>query len=227
MKVKSFGCSFTYGSDLEDCLYPMRASKLVWPALLAEHFDLDYECHAQPGIGNLRIMNSVIEHSYYNDPAVFIINWTWLDRFDYINPVDEIFTTLRPNENNLENQLYYRHFYNQFHTMLTSASYIVSTIKILESKGITFLMTAQDTILTEPVDQTWQDPRAITALQKTLKPYINWFDDMSFLEWSRKNGFPESDTWHPLEQAHRAAANLMIKVFDIQKTGDLARQAHV
>jgi hypothetical protein len=59
-------------------------------------------------------------------------------------------------------------------------------------------------------------------LQKTLKPYVNWFDNMSFLEWSRQRGYPESSAWHPLEQAHAAAANYMITVFDKQKTSDPA-----
>jgi len=226
MKIKSFGCSFTYGSDLSDCNVD-HASVLTWPALLASNYNFEYECWARPGIGNLQIMHSVLEQALLNDPAIFIINWTWLDRFDYLHPVDESFLTLRPDGKQLEHQLYYKHFYNQFHSMLTNAAYVVSTISILKSRNIKFLMTAMDSILTEPVDPDWQDPNAIRMLQKTLKPYVNWFDNMSFLEWSRRHGYPESDKWHPLEQAHAAAANYMITVFDKQKTNDPTQQVHV
>jgi hypothetical protein len=56
MKLKSFGCSFTYGSDLHDCDIPQwGASRQTWPALLAKNHNLEYECHAHPGIGNLQI----------------------------------------------------------------------------------------------------------------------------------------------------------------------------
>jgi len=104
--------------------------------------------------------------------------------------------------------------------MLTNAAYIVSVIKILETKKIKFLMTAQDLILIEPVDANWHDPHAIRMLQQTLYPYLHWFDGQTFLQWSRKHGYPESAAWHPLDLAHQAAADYMITFFDKQKTID-------
>jgi hypothetical protein len=213
MKLKSFGCSFTYGSDLSDCSN-FDCSLITWPALLAKNKQFEYECYAEPGIGNLQIMNSVLEQAQLNDPAVFVINWTWLDRFDYFHPVDETFLTLRPDGDQVEHQLYYRHFYNQYHTMLTNSAYVVAVISLLQSRGIDFFMTAQDTVLIEPVNPNWHDPRAIRLLQKTLKPYLNWFDGLSFLDWSRQQGYEISEALHPLDTAHQAAANYMLKVFD-------------
>jgi hypothetical protein len=32
-------------------------------------------------------------------------------------------------------------------------------------------------------------------------------DGQTFLVWSRAQGYPESDRWHPLEQAHAQAAD--------------------
>ena len=229
MKIKSFGCSFTFGSDLSDCVYNtgfLDYSRLTWPALLAKHFGLEYECHAKPGIGNLQILDSVLAQAHLNDPAFFIINWTWLDRFDYIQPINETFLTLRPDGDQREHRLYYKYFYNQYHSMLTNAAYIVSVIKILETKKIKFLMTAQDLILVEPVDANWHDPRAISMLQKTLGPYLHWFDGQTFLQWSRKHGYPESAAWHPLDLAHQTAADYMITVFDKQKTIDPVQLVH-
>jgi hypothetical protein len=226
MKIKSFGCSFTYGSDLTDC-HNFEHSLLTWPALLAKHNNFEYECYARPGIGNLQIMNSVLDQAYLKDPAVFVINWTWLDRFDYVDPLTENFLTLRPDGELSEHKLYYKYFYNQYHSMLTGSAQIVSVISILKLYGVKFLMTAMDPNLTQPVDPNWHDPRVIGTLQKTLKPYLNWFDGLSFLEWSRRHGYPESDKWHPLEQAHQAAADYMITVFDKQKTSDPTQQVRV
>ena len=214
MKLKSFGCSFTYGSDLDDCvdwriLHVDRHSRKTWPALLAQYQGLEYECHAYPGIGNLQIMNSVLAQTGLKDPAKFVINWTWLDRFDYMDPNNEKFLTLRPDGDTPEHQLYYRHFYNQYHTMLTNASYITATISILKSYNIPFLMTAMDKTLVESVDPNWQDPRPTRVLQQTMAPYIKWFEGLTFLEWSCKNGYPMSNNLHPLEPAHRAAFEII------------------
>jgi hypothetical protein len=227
MKLKSFGCSFIFGSDLPDSYDLTTGSKHTWPSIIAQQRNLDYECYAKPGIGNLQIMNSVLEQAHLNDPAIFIINWTWLDRFDYLNPINDRFTTLRPDGDQFEHRLYYRYFYNDFHSILVNASYLISTISILESQKIPFFMTAMDKALTNSLDQHWLDPRAIRMLQKKLQPYINWFDGKSFLDWSRDRGFPESKNWHPLEEAHSAAADYLIKIFDKQKINAPIQQVRV
>jgi len=210
MKLKSFGCSFTYGNDLHDCAGgPFEASQFTWPALLAKSLELEYDCYAHPGIGNLQIYQTVLDHVRLKDSDFFIINWTWLDRFDFIDPLKEHWNTLRPDGDTPEHQLYYRYFYNQYHTMLTNSSYIKTTADILNSRDIKFIMTLMDTTLFDEVNTSWQDPRAISLLQKEIKPYITWFDDQTFLNWSKQKGFPISETLHPLEDAHRAGFELI------------------
>jgi hypothetical protein len=212
MKLKSFGCSFTYGTDLHDCNMSQSevgASLYTWPALLAKQNNLTYECYAFPGIGNLQIMHETLTQVSLNDPSVYVINWTWADRFDFLDPLNEHWITLRPDGNTNEHQLYYRHFYNQYHTMLTNACYIKTTADILNSRGIKFIMTLMDTTLFDEVDPGWQDPRSISLLQKEIKPYITWFENKTFLEFSKEKGFPISETLHPLEDAHQTAFELI------------------
>jgi hypothetical protein len=209
MKLKSFGCSFTYGSDLNDCDIPdIGPSQYTWAALLAKHNNLTYECHACPGIGNLQIMHETLTQVSLNDPSIYIINWTWLDRFDFLDPINEHWHTIRPDGDTNEHRLYYRHFYNQYHTMLTNASYIKTTADILNSRGIKFIMTLMDTTLFDEVNPNWQDPRSIALLQKEILPCITWFENKTFLEFSKQKGFLISETLHPLEDAHRAAFEL-------------------
>jgi hypothetical protein len=210
MKLKSFGCSFTYGSDLSDCDIPeLGPSQSTWPALLAQDLNYCYECYAYPGIGNLQIMNAVLEQCSLQDPAVFVVNWTWTDRFDFINPGTEYWHTLRPDGTTEQHQLYYKYFYSQYHTMLTNASYIKTTIDILTARGVKFIMTLMDTTLFDEVDPTWQDPRSISLLQREIKSYITDFENQTFLEFSKEKGFPISETLHPLEAAHHAAFGLI------------------
>ena len=228
MKLKSFGCSFIYGSELQVNLKENNCigdplSYDTWPSLVADHYQFEFENYAWPGIGNLRILEQVLSQSELEDPAFFIIGWTWLDRFDFIDPLDETWDTLRPGGDTDLHKMHYKHFYHQYHTMLTNASYISTAINVLNSKNIPFCMTLMDNTLFDPIDPAWQDPYALRILQRSIKPYITWFDDMDFLSWSRENNYPISEAWHPLEEAHVAAGNYMIKVFDTQNTSVLTR----
>jgi hypothetical protein len=232
MKIKSFGCSFVYGSELQpnskdsNCI-DNDLSHDTWPSLMADYYKTQFENYAYPGIGNLRIFEQILAQSEMQDPAFFIINWTWLDRFDFLQPVTEQWNTLRPDGDTKLHNIYYKHFYNQYHTMLTNASYILTAINTLTVKQIPFCMTLMDTTLFDPIDPNWQDPYALRSLQTLIKPHIMWFDNLDFLSWSRKNNYPISSAWHPLEPAHRAAADYMISVFDTQKISDLIQQVHV
>ena len=65
-------------------------------------------------------------------------------------------------------------------------------------------------------DQQWHTTAAVTDLQEYIKPQMTTFENKTFLDWSRDNGYPETAAWHPLDEAHRAAADYIIKVFDKQ-----------
>jgi hypothetical protein len=69
-------------------------------------------------------------------------------------------------------------------------------------------------------DQRWNTTPAITDLQDYIRPHMTTFDGIDFQQWSKKNGHAITDIGHPLESAHRAAGELMIKVFDTQNTID-------
>ena len=233
MKIKSFGCSFIYGSDLfltdkeNNCNSFSSLSCNTWPLLIADHYQVKFENYACPGIGNLRILEQILTQAELSAPAFFIINWTWIDRVDFIEPLAELWETLRPDGDTKLHKTYYQQLYNQYHTMLTNASYIATAINVLNIKQIPFCMTVMDTTLFDPIDPNWQDPYALRLLQTLIKPYIHWFDELDFLSWSRYNKFAISDSWHPLEQAHRAAADYMIRIFDKQKINGLIQQVRV
>jgi hypothetical protein len=44
------------------------------------------------------------------------------------------------------------------------------------------------------------------------------FENKTFFEWCKSKKFELSPTWHPLEEAHTAAADYMITVVDKQNT---------
>ena len=207
MKLKSFGCSFIYGSDLED-------QKSTWPCLVSGKLGLDYECYARPGSGNLQILESVLRHSRHDKDSFFLINWTWIDRFDFISVADESWQTLRPSLDHENADYYYRHFHSQYRDMLTNLSWIKTASDTLRQQGIKSIMTYMDYLLFESVNPNWHEPSAVEYLQNETRPCLVDFSGKNFLDWSRDQKFAVSDRWHPLEDAHKAAADFMLPTIE-------------
>jgi hypothetical protein len=229
MILKSFGCSFIFGSDLaddgRDLLYPTY-SHLTWPAHLAQRLGRTYDCFARSGSGNLRILEKIINEVTASSSAdLFVIGWTWIDRFDYcdINYDPKTkrthWSTIRPIDTTDLAKVYYRDLHSEYRDKFTCLSYIKLAIDTLNQKNIPFIMTYMDELL---FDQRWHVTPAVTTLQDFIKPYMTTFDGQTFLDWSRAHGYPESSTWHPLEQAHQTAGDLIFNSFDKQKTNGLA-----
>jgi len=209
MKLKSFGCSFIYGSDHTDiandkhCNIP---SQTTWPALLSKRLGTDYLCYARPGIGNLHILETVLTQAASNDNAIFVIGWTWIDRFDYTNTQDSWQTILPVDDTALANT-YYRELHSQYRDKLTTLIQIQTAIDTLNRCRIPFIMTYMDELILET---EWHTNPAITSLQNYVFPYLTKFEGATFLDWSRKNNYSISTGLHPLEHAHKHAANYLI-----------------
>jgi len=215
MLVKSFGCSFIFGTDLPDQV-ANSSSQLTWPAVFSQRQGHHYRCYAQGGIGNLSIADRVLAEVSKNVTAVFIIGWTWIDRFDYIDK-NQIWSTIRPGSDSDLAKTYYRELHSETRDKLASLMIIRTVIDSLRERNFPFIMTYQDELL---FDRTYNTTPAITALQDYVEPYMTQFEGQTFLNWSRSKGYPESADWHPLEQAHAAGAELMIRAFDKQNTND-------
>ena len=219
MQVKSFGCSFIYGSDLIDdpCGFETispynnitRKSTRTWPSLLAQNANLDYQCYASPGIGNLQIAERVLTE-INKDATFFIIGWTWVDRFDYVSTTDNKWKTLLPANQSPDSEFYFKKLNSQYADKLNSLILINTVLTALKNSSHKFLMTYQDELLFET---EWHNSPAVEYLQQQIKPSMAKFEGKTFLEWSRDHGYKISPNMHPLEDAHRAGAELMKNYF--------------
>lgn len=218
MKLKSFGCSFIYGTDLSDIHDPRKPSHATWPALLAEQLDIEYCCHAGGGHGNLSILDR-LSAAIYQDPAdLFVIQWTFIDRFDFSDPDGHHFnkgtndwSTLRSNDESDACDFYFRYLHSEYRDKLTSCLYINTALDMLQEKKCKFLMTSiNDLILCDRYHVT----DAMTTWQAKIRSNLTWFEGQDFLNWSLRQGFPVGVTGHPLEEAHAAAADLMWPAID-------------
>ena len=217
MKIKSFGCSFIYGSDLSDQINhdfpPFAHSNLTWPALIALQRALEYECFAYPGVGNLKILCDIITQASLDDPAIFLINWTWIDRFDFVTNQEQ-WSTLLPSENNNVSNVYYKHLHSQIRDMITSVYAVNTAIDFMRERQIDFVMTYMDRTMLEHINPNWHDPKYVSVIQNKVKNFLVDFGGYNFLDWSKDRGFAISENWHPLDQAHQAAADFMMPRID-------------
>jgi hypothetical protein len=230
MNLKSFGCSFIYGSELSDEVLwdkaagqPAKHSKSTWPAHLARHLNYNYLCYARPGAGNLQIAERALTHLATNEQALFVINWTFIDRFDYFmldNPnkfYDNEWATLMPIDETDRAKTYYKQFHSEIRDKLTTLMSVKLVLDTLKQKNCPYIMTYMDDLM---FDKRWHTTPAMTDIQDYIRPCMTQFDGMNLQQWTKKNGYPITSIGHPLEQAHAAAGQLMIKVFDTQNTND-------
>jgi hypothetical protein len=204
MILKSFGCSFIYGTDL-------ASSELAWPGLLSQHINYEYQCHARAGSGNLQILEQILNQSTTNDSALYVIGWTWIDRFDYNNPANDQWKTILPVDQDKVAETYYRNLHSQYQDKLTTLIYVKTAIDCLKQKNYPFIMTYMDELIFET---QWHTTPAVIDIQNYIKPYMTRFENKTFLNFSKEKGFPISETLHPLESAHQAASELIITNFD-------------
>lgn len=219
MKLKSFGCSLIFGNDLKDVNTHLGEpyappSRYTWPSLLAQSLGYQYECHARPGSGNLRILEKILSATTQETESVaFVIAWTLIDRFDYTTDIDNRthqydvvgtnrWRTLMPVEDDVYSQFYYKNLHSQYRDKLSSLIYIKTAIDTLQQKNIKFIMTYHDELLFETDCHT---NSAVLDLQQYVRPYMTLFENKTFIKFSRDRGYEISPTWHPLEQAHQAA----------------------
>jgi hypothetical protein len=209
VELKSFGCSFIFGSELSDIALrrDLRPSSLTWPALIAARNGWQYQCHAYPGRGNLYITNSVLSQiPHSKSEVIFVINWTWIDRFDYFDPSTDNWQSILPNDQNKAAGYYHRWLHSQRRDKLSSLINAVLVLDTLQSHQIPFVMTFMDGLMLE---NTWHQDTALQYLQQRLTPHLCDFQGRDFLTWSRANRYPITELWHPLTQAHEAAAQVM------------------
>ena len=182
------------------------ASRLTWPARLSREFDMVYECYARPGRGNFFIANQVLDNLAKNEPALHVINWTYIDRFDFVDLNNrEVWETLRPGRgNHPHGDFYYRNLHSELRDKLHNLQLIKLVTMELLAAGHPFIMTYMDDLIW---DQRWHTTLAMCQQQEFLKPHmLHWglkdHDPMNWSGWAVQQGHPVTAQNHLLESGH-------------------------
>jgi hypothetical protein len=223
-KIVSFGDSFVFGSELQD----NHDGSKAWAGLAAQQLGVEYQTHSNPGCGNDAIAQQIYTHfsddSTVNDLAV--INWTWTCRWDVYIADYETWITLGPTcvpkklqhllDSTQSHQLIdlYRDYLNKSLTWnkIRNLQTIFAAQQYLKIKKIKNVQTYMDY---ELFSTEWHCPSYIAEMQKLVKPEMtDWGDGLNFLDWCRERQFEITDVgWHPLEEAHKAAAEFCLPVY--------------
>jgi len=215
-KVIAIGDSFTRGDELADCPAQLSKTKCqfstqTWPALIAKSLNADYDCRAFGGIGNLQTSFKTI--GKIKQDYLYIVNWTWFERFDYVNVVIDEWQTTHPKHEDKLDHYFYRNLDSDLWNLFRNLQQIHSTISLLKQHNTDFIMTCLDPTYSikikdcrpnQALFQKWDD--VIIDLQEQVLPYIIEFNGMSFLDWAKHNNYQLGPNGHPLEDAHSAAA---------------------
>lgn len=83
-KLVAFGCSYTYGHGLVDCLDPPynpgpNPSKFAWPTLVAEKRGQECVNKSRPGASNYEILDTILHYPFTENDTV-VVMWTFFSR---------------------------------------------------------------------------------------------------------------------------------------------------
>jgi len=168
-KLYTFGCSYTYGQGLADCIiHPGQIelvvpSKLGWASLVAADLGYDLVNMSLPGNSNRSIMNTIsYEVKNLDSDSIVIIHWTHKNRehryvefknndaYHFHNGQESIYagssdmwrgnmSPLQTWEVNQASAAYYEHIYSDFHAMLVTRQIIDYVDLKLKQYGIRVL----------------------------------------------------------------------------------------
>jgi hypothetical protein len=84
-KLVTFGCSFTYGHGLSDCIAEdgsngPTASEQAWPSVLCKLTGMKVDNASEPGSSNLMITKAIVDYSKYTKDTVVVVMWSNNDR---------------------------------------------------------------------------------------------------------------------------------------------------
>lgn len=137
MRIVAFGCSYTYGHGLPDCLHSdgitEDSSPSIWafPSLLSKKLNCNYVNLGKSGNSNKEIWNDIMNFDFQkNDIA--IITWTYFSRFCIIksNSIQRI------NPWNNEDKVFYMNYSNKHDMILDFHGRLNHTHLYLDSIGI-------------------------------------------------------------------------------------------
>ena len=155
-RLITFGCSYTYGAYLPDCVKHLSdgtscqgpiASKLAWPQVLGNRLDLEVHNMSTVGSSNLEILYHILNFKFKSDDKV-IVMWTFPNRDlifkRWIKTILKPFKQLKSTFNDKYSKQWMID-YNEKDAVIKSWMYMQHAELYLNSKDISYVSYCTDT----------------------------------------------------------------------------------
>jgi hypothetical protein len=210
-KVIAIGDSFLAGAELKN-------PTATWPGLFAKQNGLKYQCLARGGHTSQFVLRTLFDTlRIETEPCFFVIHWPSAVRFEYVDRDCDAWVQIMPNLVLHGNQysadvqkLYYQHVNSLLGDKWNNLLLIYSAVQALAQTPHRYSMTTVDDFL---FDTNFHNPGYVEFLQQHCQNHVQWFDGMTFLQWSDHNRFARGPDGHPLEQAHQYAFEYFAPVY--------------
>jgi hypothetical protein len=138
-RLIAFGCSYTYGHGLEDCvkhdLSPgSTPSQLAWPKLLADKLNLECLNEGIPGASNKQIWHKIMNYDFDPTDMIFIL-WSSNQRHCVINE-DLTIESIGHWSNSKISKAYFKYLHNDIDQSIDTNLRISHCNYYLNDKGI-------------------------------------------------------------------------------------------
>lgn len=221
-KLVSAGCSFIHGSELGD---EVPFSQQTYPALLANHLAIDYDCIAYPSASNQGITKKILDYKDKQD-CLFVIQWTFPSRlgvnlsYKYAdkNNKQTHWFDLAPNNWDLIG-----HFqeYKEYTAQLKTLGIDKLSNTVYKHMGNDENFIFQTKLCMDCVKLNLTEAKAqylfvagcndiIGIGTRFGQSNIASFENKGFVEWCKHKNFDIGKFKHPLQQAHRSAADYLV-----------------
>lgn len=223
-KLVAAGCSFIQGCELGDENSKLGYSVQTYPALIAKHYDLRYECLAYGGASNTGIANMILNHDIHD--SILLVQWTYESRIG-------MHTNFAVNPQNKNGNKWFD--FAPGHWDFDDSKWDLTNLsRKLMSAGIdkfnndfyrfagndeTFLLITDLAMKSVLYQASVQNVKVLffTASDSLIERNgCMGFDGYNFLEFSHKHKCPMGYYGHPLHEAHRLTADYVLQNVNIK-----------
>jgi hypothetical protein len=202
MNIAAFGCSFTWGLELDD------PSTQSWPALLGA------TNLGQCAASNQTIVRTLLDYLVNHAPDLVVVMWTYPARFEFVIDNNNFVSTHINTTISLDGLPvpdYVDTFRETFFktTACTDSAYVYTSLmamhhaeSVLKCQGIPYIFTR-----VADFDINSSCHVGLQRLYRAYAPDMTLFNGQSFEQYARSTG-----SWgksHPLSRAHQDIATLL------------------
>lgn len=205
-RVISFGASITYGSELPN-------TNLTWSSIIAQKLNKEYLCLAKEAAANGNIARQILSYDNYQNDLILVM-WTSATRYEFRN--GDTWENISPwsNQTGFTREWYKGPGGLEYTEVVNTVKEVLLATQFLDAMGLKYLFVFDNDELR--TSHTWNLPDEYIQTLKLMLPWDNimWFDETGFLNWTKNNGYPFTNT-HPGAEAHAAAANYILANRDL------------